>query len=608
MAVNFNAQQYNYAKGLTRQHMAEDMFDIYAETPNLDAALAAQVASTQARRAERELQEKLWKDQNYQSRITNETSLQKVDIGSTQQGNDAVRNLLRGMQEKVYKVKEIGRSNPQEQHKVPQLIAEQEAAINRIMGVATNVSVSLDAYEKAMKIPPGQTGAVSVMTPDATQRVMLGIKDGSTSFVLKGGELYGIKPRSEGGSDVVNLDKLSQEIENGNDFFQTVPDLSESLKGGYDNILKPNGKDNVDYITFEEQRVGSQVATVKYMTTDQRNKAADALVKSNQFKGILDDEERMKVIWSDMMGNDVPWQQVEGGTREEVEAALKKQRNEAAYFLAQKALEDNTAPDGVKMVVSRSKYTAPGSSKGAGPSKPPSLADQRFSAKQAIYEDYITKSDELVNDYNGIAKALTEVNPVDGTYTVVDDQYVIDQMDDDLYDKYAEADDAEKEKILKNAAGKIKVTIGETIIDEDGNAVAGLNSASGIKKALTKVHGISAEDQRIFDTKISERERRVKAEAQKAYDAIEEKPAANKEYFNYEGKRYKNPTYTGDRSGQGGTFDPNAPGTKANPHQGVAKKSDAVEGQYYVNTGMNNNSPDKGKVYQFKNGKYVEVK
>ena len=332
MALKFNAQQYDLAKGLTRQRMAEDMFDIYAETPNLDAALAANVASFQARKQERKAQEELWKTQNYQDRITNETALQKVDIGSTASGNDAVRNLLRGMQEDVYKAKELGRQNPKEQHRVPQVIAEQEAAIQRIMGVATNVSVSLDEYEKAMKIPPGQTGAVSVMTPDATQRVMLGIKDGSTSFVLKNGELYGIKPNGSGGSDVVNLDQLSKDIEDGNNFFQKVPDLTESLKGGYDNILKPDGKDNVDFVTFEEKRVGSQMATVKFMTQQQRDKAADALVKSNQLIGILDDEERMKVVWSDMMGNDVPWQQVEGDTKEEVQANLEKQRNEAAYF------------------------------------------------------------------------------------------------------------------------------------------------------------------------------------------------------------------------------------------------------------------------------------
>jgi hypothetical protein len=327
------------------------------------------------------------------------------------------------------------------------------------------------------------------------------------------------------------------------------------------------------------------------------------MVKANQFKGLLDDDSRMKHVWADLMGKDTDWMVVEGDTREEIEANIAKQRDEAARWLANKALEENAEADGVKMIQSTRKYKAPGSSKDT--KKPPSLADQRFNAKQGIYEDYVAKSHELVGEYDEIAKALTEVNPIDGTYTVVDDQYVIDQMDDELYDKYAEADEAEKEKILKSAAGKIKVTIGETIVDEDGNTVSGLNSASGIKKALTKVHGISAEDQKIFDTRISERERRIKAEAQKAYDALEEKPAEDKEYFEYEGKRYKNPNWVSERK----PFDPNVgEGTKNNPHQGVAKVSEAVEGQYYINTGMNNNSPDKGKVYRFKDGKYVEVK
>ena len=61
------------------------------------------------------------------------------------------------------------------------------------------------------------------------------------------------------------------------------------------------------------------------MTPGQRQQGIKALVNGNQFKGILDDEARMKVVWSDMMGKDVPWQQVEGDTREEVEANLAKQ-------------------------------------------------------------------------------------------------------------------------------------------------------------------------------------------------------------------------------------------------------------------------------------------
>ncbi len=280
---------YNRSSGKARQSLANKMMNTYADTKDLDTMLAANVASIQARKLERKMQDELWKKQNYASRIVDETKLQSIDMGGSAD-NDAIRNLVRDMQENVYNAKKWGREHPEFQQEVPRVIAEQEAMARRMMEVATNVSVSLDGYDKAMKIPPGQAGAVSVMTPDASQRVMLGIRDGSTSFVNKNGKLFGIRPNENGETDVVNLDELSTNIEKGDNFFQQVPDLTESLKGGYDNVFKPGGKDNADLITFEEKRVGSQVATVKFMTPEQRQQGIKSFVDGNQFKGILDDE------------------------------------------------------------------------------------------------------------------------------------------------------------------------------------------------------------------------------------------------------------------------------------------------------------------------------
>ena len=550
--------------------------------------------------------EQLYANQQFQRELQDAEQIYKVDVGANK-ANQNFHDYLFSLKDKSYELRKLQREGKISSAEASRGIAEINAQVNNTTVIATQIAASRDAYNKAMQIPPGQAGAVSSRTPDGVQQAMIGIGDGSSSYVFRDGITYAVRenPNDPDNPFVANLTQIAKDSEAGKDWWGEVPDLTETYKNAYNNVVKPGGKDNADLVTFETQRIGDQEATVKYMTPAQRSQAASAMVKANQFKGILDDESRMKHVWADLMGKDTDWMVVEGDTREEIEANIAKQRDEAARWLANKALEENAEVDGVKMIQgSTRKYKAPGS--GEGPAKPPSLADQRFNAKQGIYEDYITKSDKLVGDYEGIAQALTEVNPVDGTYTVVDDQYVIDQMDDELYDKYADADEAEKEKILKDAAGKIKVTIGETIIDEDDNTVAGLNSASGIKKALTKVHGISAEDQRIFDTRISERKRRVKAEAQKAYDAMEEKPPANKEYFEYEGKRYNNPAYTGARSGQGGKFDPNAQGTKANP-KSVVSKDKAVEGEYYINTGQGD-PKDKGKIYQFKDGKYVEVK
>jgi len=50
---------------------------------------------------------------------------------------------------------------------------------------------------------------------------------------------------------------------------------------------------------------------------------------------------------------------VEGATAEETEANIKKQRDEAARWMANKSIEDNAATDGIKMIQSTTKYKAP---------------------------------------------------------------------------------------------------------------------------------------------------------------------------------------------------------------------------------------------------------
>ena len=115
---------------------------------------------------------------------------------------------------------------------------------------------------------------------------------------------------------------------------------------------------------FNTKRVGDQEVTTKSMTSEQRQKAATSMVKSNQFRGILDDEDRMKTIWADVMKNDTDWMNFPpNSTAEQIEVLTKKQRDEAALFLANKAINDNAPADGIEMIVGRKKYKAPGSGK-----------------------------------------------------------------------------------------------------------------------------------------------------------------------------------------------------------------------------------------------------
>ena len=56
---------YNNSSGRDRQGLANELMNVYADTKDLDKMLAANVASVQARKLERKMQDELWKKQNY---------------------------------------------------------------------------------------------------------------------------------------------------------------------------------------------------------------------------------------------------------------------------------------------------------------------------------------------------------------------------------------------------------------------------------------------------------------------------------------------------------------------------------------------------------------
>ena len=173
--------------------------------------------------------------------------------------------------------------------------------------------------------------------------------------------------------------------------------MAEAYKNAYNNVVKPAGKDNVDLVTFQEKKVGSQIATVKFMTPQQRQKAIDAMINANQFAGVLDDEKRMKYVWADLMGKDTDWMNVEGNTQEEIEANIKKQRDEAAKFLAEKALADNAPVDGVKIIQKTKDFKSDKGKgdKGKGPRVTVDL-EQEIGTKEETYKEIVSEAPSAV--------------------------------------------------------------------------------------------------------------------------------------------------------------------------------------------------------------------
>ena len=341
-----------------RQDRANQLMDAFSMDPSVDENLTRLALNEEARKEERRKQDLLVEDEAMKERIKAEEQFSTIDVGATQ-ANDAIKGLVRQEQKRVYNAKILKAKGKISGEEAMAEIQDATDSIDAMMSVAASTNVILDDYYKRLKIQPGEPGAIDVMTPDGVQKALLGIRSGDSRFVKRNGQFFAIRENPDGGAPfVVNLTKATDALGNGEYPYKEVPDVSKTLKGVYDNTVKPGGKDNAEFVMFETKRIGDQEAQLKYMTPAQRTAAANAMVKSNQFKGIIEDEDRMSVIWSNMMGRNEPWGKAEGSP-EEIEAKINKQKEEAALFLANKALDDNAAADGVKIIQSTKKYTPP---------------------------------------------------------------------------------------------------------------------------------------------------------------------------------------------------------------------------------------------------------
>ena len=513
---------------------------------------AALIAKNELERAK---QEQLFAKQNTEQRAMYDkvAGIKETGYGTFDQN---MNDFFGDQTEKYFKIKQGIQDGSISQMEGNRTLSYLNNQVTEFKNSVVPIMAQVKQLQEALKIPPGQPGSISSRVPTAQQEVLLALSQGgNVKIVDDNGQLCLFKP-GEGDEEaaMININELLNLESSGKEYFKTVPDISESLKGVYDNTVKPGGKDNADLVMFETKRIGDQEATVKFMTPEQRTKAAESMVTSNQFKGILDDEERMQSIWADMMGKDTDWMDVEGATAEETEANIKKQRDEAARWMANKSIEDNAATDGIKMIQSTTKYKAPGS----GKATKSNLTDQ---AREQRYNVYAEKSNELVGNPDKIAAALTEVNPVGKTYSVIDESYIVDIMSEDDFDKYNDLDTKEeKTKFANKLAKDNKLAIG-SIIDEQGDVIPGTSTAEGIRAALADEGGIDLDQQTIYS-------RRRDEAANKAYQSKEPKPTNKEEYFEYNGRTYSNPNYKPNEGNPPKSFkDQGRPGQGGQPTQ-----------------------------------------
>ena len=516
-----------------QQQTNQQFSDYIAKQKSVSQVMRENTASIIARNElERAKQEQLFAKQNTEQRAMYDkvAGIKETGYGTFDQN---MNDFFGDQTEKYFKIKQGIKDGTISQMEGNRTLSYLNNQVTDFKNSVVPIMAQVKQLQEALKIPPGQPGAISSRVPTAQQEVLLALSQGgNVKIVDDNGQLCLFKP-GEGDEEaaMVNINELLNLESNGKEYFKTVPDISESLKGIYNNTVKPGGKDNADLVMFETKKIGDQEATLKFMTPEQRTKAAESMVASNQFKGILDDEERMQSIWADMMGKDTDWMDVEGATAEETEANIKKQRDEAARWMANKSIEDNAAADGIKMIQSTRKYKAPGS----GKATKSNLTDQ---AREQRYNVYAEKSNELVGNPDKIAAALTEVNPVGKTYTVIDEAYVLDMMTDEKNEEYEDLKTKEeKSKFLKELSSKNKMPIG-SIVDEQGDVIPNTNTAEGIRAALADEGNINLDQQTIYS------QRRSQA-AEQAYKSVEPKPSSDQQFFNYKGRRYLNPDYQG---------------------------------------------------------------
>ena len=531
-AASKSTGAYANPQQVTNQQFADYIAKQKSVSQIMRENTAALIAKNELERAK---QEQLFAKQNTEQRAMYDkvAGIKETGYGTFDQN---MNDFFGDQTEKYFKIKQGIQDGTISQMEGNRTLSYLNNQVVEFKDSVVPIMAQVKQLQEALKIPPGQPGAISSRVPTAQQEVLLALSQGgNVKIVDDNGQLCLFKP-GEGDEEaaMININELLNLESNGKEYFKTVPDISESLKGVYDNTVKPGGKDNADLVMFETKRIGDQEATVKFMTPEQRAKAAESMVASNQFKGILDDEERMQSIWADMMGKDTDWMDVEGATAEETEANIKKQRDEAAKWMANKSIEDNAAADGIKMIQSTRKYKAPGS----GKATKSSLTDR---AREQRYNVYAEKSNELVGNPDKIAAALTEVNPVGKTYSVVDEGYVVDMMNEEDFDKYNDLDTKEeKTKFANKLAKDNKIVIG-SIIDEQGDTIPGTNTAEGIRAALADEGGITLDQQTIYAGRRNEA-------AVAAYKSVNPKPTGDQKTFKYNGRTYPNPIYIGPGS------------------------------------------------------------
>jgi hypothetical protein len=233
-----------------------------------------------------------------------------------------------------------------------------------------------------MSIEPGNYGAVSSTMPTEAQIVLSNLAKQNKGpndppvtlqFVGNTPSLF-VPGKEEGTGAMMNLNAVYADAQKGKDLVPIIDNYSTTLTGAYKNVFQPANTDSKYITTYYEPDPNDPTKEIAYQTiTDKgRQEGIDAMIRLNQFDGMLNNNELMRMIWQDQMPDeitgDVTWHATDPSlSAEENKAMLQEQRDKAARFLAEKAFDENaTAYQVGKRVGKRNKPTDAGVGDGTG--------------------------------------------------------------------------------------------------------------------------------------------------------------------------------------------------------------------------------------------------
>lgn len=518
MAENNYSRSGAYANPMLIYNQEFDAFtkgiDDFKETMQKTAVTLA-ANNAEQRRSQEELEEK---QNKYQAEMYKKvTELPETGYGTFDHNKDL---FFDEQVDKYFDIKngmENGSISSKDGNKALAMIdgqvASYKAAAPEILALAKEV-------QDAMKIPNGEPGSMSGRTPTAQQSLLLNlIQGGDVAIVDRGGDLFLYQPESEGNPEgMINIQEIINQQKSGKSFVQTVPDIAPILTSASTNIIgsSKTGGMNAAFVSFEKQNINGQEVTTQFMDAKQRAAAADSLIKTKQLDPILNNEKTMESVWFDMMGKDSDWGV---GTEEEVKA----QRDEAARFLAEKAIEDNTAMEGVKQIISR-KDKSSGGRGGKGKSPWTLATTEEYDLNKEEYQQFVKDAPGYVKSPKALTTKLKDINP-GIEYKALDKsmlgspermEKLATYLEDLDYEEGTEPYTVEDIKQMLEDYGRI------IIIDDDWGAPHPIGSEEEIIDLLAQEEGVSKKGRKALKKKNPYQKASIESDGNKSKSAKED--------------------------------------------------------------------------------------